>query len=78
MRSLWITAALVGAALLLGGCQGKKAEPIPAPKTAVVPRHSPGPHAAQQREVGEISWFQGTLEEAFSRRTCPSRALFRY
>jgi uncharacterized lipoprotein YbaY len=78
MRSLLITAALVGAALLLGGCQGKKPEPIPAPKTVVVARHLPSAHAAKQREVGEISWFQGTLEEAFSRRTCPSRALFRY
>jgi hypothetical protein len=23
--------------------------------------------------VSEISWFQGTLEEAFSRRTCSER-----
>jgi hypothetical protein len=35
-----------------------------------------------QHSVGEIAWFQGTLDEAFSHRGCPEshprRTLFRF
>ena len=70
MKSLFITAAVVTAAIALGGCRGKRPQPVPGPQSA---------QATASHGVSEISWFQGTLEEAFSRRTCHERqSLFRY
>jgi hypothetical protein len=41
-----------------------------------------GPNAAADHKVSEIAWFQGTIDEAFSRRGCPQshtrRGLFRF
>jgi len=41
-----------------------------------------GPDAAVDHKVSEIAWFQGTIDEAFSRRGCPQshtrRGLFRF
>jgi hypothetical protein len=72
MKSLFITAAVVTAAIALGGCRGKRPQPVPGPQSAPA-------HSAPTSGVSEISWFQGTLEEAFSRRTCHERqSLFRY
>jgi hypothetical protein len=38
--------------------------------------------AGDQHDVSEIAWFQGTIDEAFSRRGCPQsrprRGLFRF
>jgi hypothetical protein len=37
---------------------------------------------AGQHDVGEIAWFQGTIDEAFSHHGCPERkrrsTLFRF
>jgi len=41
-----------------------------------------GADAAADHKVSEIAWFQGTIDEAFSRRACPQghtrRGLFRF
>jgi len=89
MKSLFMTAAVVTAAIALGGCPGKRQRPVPGPQSA--PAES-APTSGTERDgdtrrtaatgghgVSEISWFQGTLEEAFSRRTCHKRpSLFHY
>ena len=74
MKSLFMTAAVVTAAIALGGCRGKRPQPVPGPQSAPVHSAATGSHG-----VSEISWFQGTLEEAFSGRTCHERpSLFHY
>jgi hypothetical protein len=80
MRSLFITAAVVTAALALCGCRYHKQPPVPGPQSSATAAKAAG--AALHREVqhgassahavSEISWFQGTLEEAFARRPCPA------
>jgi hypothetical protein len=80
MRSLFITAAVVTAALALCGCHYHKRQPLPGPQSSATSVRAAG--AALLREVqhgatsahaaSEISWFQGTLEEAFARRPCPA------
>jgi len=91
MKSLFMTAAVVTAAIALGGCPGKRQKPVPGPQSA--PAQS-APTSSNERDdharrtaaarghghgVSEISWFQGTLEEAFSRRACHERqSLFHY
>ena len=88
MKSLFMTAAVVTAAIALGGCPGKRPKPVPGPQSA--PAQST-PTSGNERDdhrrnaatrghgVSEISWFQGTLEEAFSGRTCHERpSLFHY
>lgn len=87
MRSLLMTAAVVIAAIALGGCPNKRREPVPGPQSAPA-QSAPTSNERDddsQRTAGtrghrasEISWFQGTLEEAFSRTTCERRELFRY
>jgi hypothetical protein len=67
-------AAVVTAASLLGGCHNnKKTQPVPGPQSARGEyRTAAGgdcPEAGAHRGVSEISWFQGTLEEAFARHS---------
>jgi hypothetical protein len=93
MRSLWLTALAV--ALMLDGCRGKRQpEPVPGPQSVSTHRvtaeaasrdHSAAPDCPGGRHnVSEISWFQGTLEEAFSRHSSKgsganeSRPIFHY
>jgi len=67
MRPFWIT-AVATAALALGACQDKRRpEPVPPPQSRL-----PGPEHGIQAGVSEISWFQGSLDEAFARRPCPA------
>ena len=73
MRSFFITATVATAALALGGCQDKRRpEPVPGPQSAAA--RVPAAHVADGEPAdsgaSEISWFQGTLEEGFSRRPC--------
>ena len=71
MRSFFITAAVAMGLLALGACQNKRQpEPVPPPqsKHAVIAKH-----VAPGTAVSEISWFQGTLDEAFSHGPCPGR-----
>jgi hypothetical protein len=74
MKSLLNTAAVLTAAIALGGCPDKRPEPVPGPQSAVLPSSAGAPvHEAQRSAphgASEISWFQGTLEEAFSHRHC--------
>jgi hypothetical protein len=71
MRSLWFTATVAAAAVMLGGCPYHKQQPVPGPQSntggsalglmhGVHREHAPDP----------INWFQGTLDEAFSGRNC--------
>jgi hypothetical protein len=87
MRSLLMTAAVFTAAIALGGCPHKRQPPVPGPQSAPAQsaptsneRDDDSRRTAGTRShrASEISWFQGTLEEAFSRTTCEHRALFSY
>jgi hypothetical protein len=82
MRSFLIAAAVATAALALGGCQQKRQEPVPPPQSAparntLAVGHAPD-NISQGRGASEISWFQGTLEEAFSQRPCTRRRLLSF
>jgi hypothetical protein len=75
MKSFLVTVAVATAALALGGCQDKRRpEPIPGPQST--PAHGTAAlmdipqHASKRAGASEISWFQGTLDEGFS-RSCP-------
>ncbi len=77
MRSRLITPTLIAAAIAVGGCPYQ--QPVPGPQSsagatlhfggAAHPRHEVPAHAPAA--PGEINWFQGTLDEAFSRPACP-------
>jgi hypothetical protein len=82
MRSFLLTATVATAALALGACQDKRRpQPVPPPQSAVA-HTSAAAHADHAKPAGasEISWFQGTLEEGFSRRPChgPQRPLLSF
>ena len=85
MRSLLNTAAVVTAAIALGGCPDKRPHRVPGPQSAPAERSEARGEDTQRaarthtHRASEISWFQGTLEEAFSRRSCREHGgLFRY
>ena len=88
MRSLLITAAVVTAAIALGGCPyHRPQQPVPGPQSSasLAPAHSAAAHRDTERSghhdpaPDPISWFQGTLDEAFSRRPCQyEQPQFRY
>lgn len=85
MKSLGIATAVLAATIALAGCKNRKEEPVPGPKAAQPPAgsvqspsatppsgHSPdtaGRGGAHRHGASGISWFQGTVEEAFS-TTC--------
>jgi hypothetical protein len=79
MKSLLTTAAVVTAAIALCGCPYHRQQPVPGPQSSATPGSALGaalhravPHpATSAHAASEISWFQGTLEEAFARRPCP-------
>ncbi len=85
---LWIAIAVLTATLALTGCKNRKEEPIPGPKAtwSIAAVQPPSPSAAEKVPVRHesqdhhgasgISWFQGTLEEAFS-STCHCASMFR-
>jgi hypothetical protein len=76
------TAALAATTLALTGCKNRKEEPIPPPnaawaaaptpstpirvKTVSAPLRHDASTAAGHHGASGISWFQGTIEEAFS------------
>lgn len=77
MRSLLSTIAVVAAALALSGCPNRPQQPLPGPKSPspttsarTASRRAPAAGDAAQHSgpADEINWFQGTLEEAFTRR----------
>lgn len=75
------TAALALVTIAVGGCKERKREPVPGPQSQPAAsqelsarpgeRHVESTHrpAAHHSGASGISWFQGTIEEAFS-RTC--------
>jgi hypothetical protein len=79
MRPLLTTLAAGTAALLLSGCPDVPAGPGPARADAhwkasrlTHALHDSDAHdASVGHKVGEIAWFQGTIDEAFSRGGCP-------
>ena len=79
MRSLLIICVAGTAALLLSGCPDIPGGRLPAGTSEVPRAHGTG---SARQNVNEIAWFQGTLDEAFSRRGCseshPRRTLFRF
>lgn len=78
MRSLFITAAAASVAIALAGCPYHRQQPVPGPQSSTtdalalsVAAHRDAVHGAKNAHApGEIIWFQGTLEEAFTRRPC--------
>jgi hypothetical protein len=92
MKSLGIATAILAAVIALAGCKNRKEEPIPGPKAASPPAaeslrpplNTPSPdpagaaHPGGSRRQGAsgISWFQGTLEEAFSTTCGKCTAMF--
>jgi hypothetical protein len=79
MKSLGITTAILAATIALAGCKNRKEEPIPGPKAAQPPAAEssqppsgapfPGaahPSGSRRHGASGISWFQDTLDEAFS------------
>jgi hypothetical protein len=79
MRSLLLICVAGTAALLLSGCPDIPAGPLPAGESQAT--GAQGGDGARHN-VSEIAWFQGTLDEAFSRRGCsesgPRRTLLRF
>ena len=79
MRSLTITAAVAAAAAVLLTSPGATRLPLGAERGVVATVAPAGPvangdvcdhaqrDAAARHKVSDISWFQGTLEEAFTR-----------
>ncbi|HEY0768033.1 MAG TPA: hypothetical protein VGD47_08750, partial [Steroidobacteraceae bacterium] len=69
MRSLLITAAVVIAAIALGGCPNNRPKPVPGPQSALMQNTATSTRArddiaapsSSKRRPGasEISWFQG-------------------
>jgi hypothetical protein len=91
MKSLGIATAILAATIALAGCKNRKEEPIPGPKAAqpaagsvqspsAIP--SPGqddtahPGGSRRHGASGISWFQGTLDEAFSTSCGKCTAMF--
>jgi hypothetical protein len=74
MKPIWIAAAVLAGAIAFVGCKNRKEEPVPAPNATWTAVAVPSPAAGRHDTVvhhgaSGISWFQGTLEEAFS-TTC--------
>ena len=66
MRALLITAAAVGATIMLAGCPHKRSEPVPGPQSAPAGTATGAPaqhsaavsgRAAPGRSASQISWF---------------------
>lgn len=78
MRSLLITAAVVAVAIALSGCPYHRPKRIPGPQSSFSSHLFPGAASHRDEEraggeaarVGGIRFFQGSLDEAFSRRPC--------
>jgi hypothetical protein len=80
MKSIWIATAVLAAAIALTSCKNRRQEPVPGPRaehaaaaaqtpSATAPGEASSgdqPDAAHQHGASGISWFQGTVEEAFS------------
>jgi hypothetical protein len=92
MKPIWIAAAVLTATIALAGCKNRDEKPIPAPnagwatattQTAAAPVPVAKPSAKDRHDAGDhhgasgISWFQGTIEEAFSTTCRRCASMFR-
>ena len=88
-KSMLVTAAVLTAAIALDGCKHRHDEPVPGPKSPAAATHAPmtesSPAAAGKAKssanrgrtgASGISWFQGTVEEAFSTNCAKCTAMF--
>jgi hypothetical protein len=97
MKAVLITLTAGALVLVLSGCPDLPGGPGPAQSDmhwrSPRPKHTTHEGAAHpsadsasrsdvHHSVGEIAWFQGTIDEAFSRRGCsevhPRRTLLRF
>jgi hypothetical protein len=89
MKSIWFTAVVLTATIILSGCKHRREEPVPGPKYSAPaarpsPTESPPAASEQAKTPGSgrkggangISWFQGTVEEAFSTNCAKCTAMF--
>ncbi|MDB6092038.1 MAG: hypothetical protein JWN85_4822 [Gammaproteobacteria bacterium] len=89
MKSIWITAAALTAAIAINGCKHRHDEPVPGPKSPAATSRAPGTESrpdvsgeakssVSRRQGGAsgISWFQGNVEEAFSTNCAKCTAMF--
>jgi len=92
MKPLSIAVAVLAIAVALGSCKNRKEEPIPGPKAAgpAIEAIAPGndrsagethgaaarPDSGRRHGASGISWFQGTLDEAFSTSCAKCTAMF--
>ena len=80
MKSIWIAAVVAAATIALTSCKNRRQEPLPGPRagqpaataqapSATAPEDASSraqPDTARHHGASGISWFQGTVEEAFS------------
>ncbi len=82
MRPVLITLTAGTLVLLLSGCPDILPGGVPVHENAANARADSASRSDAHRKVGEIAWFQGTIDEAFSRRGCADshrrRTLFRF
>ena len=90
MKLLGIATAILAATIALGSCKNRKEEPIPGPKATqpasglAQPSATPSsgqngaahPGGSRRHGASGISWFQGTLDEAFSTSCGKCTAMF--
>ena len=76
MKTLFTSAAALAAVLLLSGCPYHR-QPVPGPQSSWVQPALGAAHrdagrraASQAPHPGAIGFFQGSLDEAFSRTPC--------
>jgi hypothetical protein len=92
MKPIRIAAAVLTATIALAGCKNRDEKPIPAPnaswatatsQTTAPPAPGATPSTKGRRDIGDhrgangISWFQGTIEEAFSTTCRRCASMFR-
>jgi hypothetical protein len=88
-RSILIAATAVTVAIVINGCRYRHVEPVPGPKSPAAASQAPmtkSPGAASGEAKSSpsrgrggasgISWFQGTVEEAFSTNCAKCTAMF--
>jgi hypothetical protein len=87
-RSILIAATALTVAIAMNGCKHRQNEPVPGPKSPAAASQapvaeSPGAAAGEAKSSASrgrggasgISWFQGTVEEAFSRNCAKCTAM---
>jgi hypothetical protein len=79
MKSIYVATAVLAATIALTSCKNRRQEPLPGPRAGQPAAAAQAPSATAPAEASSrprpdpahhgasgISWFQGTVEEAFS------------